>query len=158
MSTLASVPSNFSNLTAPPSVISLTTYGPSQCIFNFPGCLKNLLSYIRTRLPTSKWLLLMCLSCHAFFLYFSTFWWKPAMKKYSSKCISWSNISSTSSTSVISVSTSTLKIGTIYSIGMTTSFPYTSWNGVWTVDFLHVVRYSHSTTDIFWSQSSLHTL
>ena len=151
MSPLTSVPSNFSNFTTPPLVISSTMYGPNQCVFIFFGCLKILLTYIRTRPPTSKWLLVMCLSCHTFYLCFYTIWWNPATKQSSSNYTSWSNLYCTASTSVILVIVATLKLDTIYSIGMKTYFPYTNRNGVWPVNFLHVVWYAHNTTEIFWS-------
>ena len=77
------------------------------------------------------------------------------MKRSSSKWINWSNLSSTTSKYRIFVMVTTLRLGTTYSIGMTTSFPYTNLNGVCHVNFLHVVWYSHSTTEILWSQSSL---
>jgi hypothetical protein len=45
-------PFNVSNCTTPASVTYLITYGPNQCIQNFPGCCINLLSYSNTKSPT----------------------------------------------------------------------------------------------------------
>ena len=43
------IPSIFWSFTAPVSVMCAITYGPSQCVFSFPGCLKkNLLAWERS--------------------------------------------------------------------------------------------------------------
>lgn len=51
-----------------------------------------------------------------------------------------------------------LKLGTMYFIDMTTSYPYTKLKGVWPVNFLHVVLYAHNVVGILRSQSFLFTL
>jgi hypothetical protein len=50
------------------------------------------------------------------------------------------------------------RLGTINSIGITSSYPYTNLNGVCPVNFLLVVLYAHNTIGILKSQSSLPTL
>ena len=128
-----------------------------QCTFNFSRCFKNLMFYNKTSPPTLKCLVLRWWSCHVFCLWFSVLWWNPATK-HSSIWMSYNNICSKASTLFISVSTTILMIGTIYSIGTTNSFPYTSLNGVCHVNHLHVVQYAHSTAETLWSQSSLRSL
>jgi hypothetical protein len=49
-------------------------------------------------------------------------------------------------------------LGTINSIDITPSYPYTNLKGVFLVNFLLVVLYAHNTTRNLKSQSSLHTL
>ena len=145
------IPSSFCNFTAPVLVMCMIKYGPSQCVFNFSGCLKNLLSYRKTSPSTLNGLILIWWSCHAFCLYFSMFWWNPTTKRSSSIWTSYDSIFSTASASVISVSTAILKLGIIYSISTTTSCPYTNLNGVCPVSRLQVVQYAHSTSETFWS-------
>jgi hypothetical protein len=49
----------------------------------------------------------------------------------------------------------TRRLGTKNSNGTTASCPYTNLNGVFPVNFLHVVMYAHNTAGIFKSQLSL---
>ena len=120
----------------------------------------NLLSYNSMKSPSANYFFLMWRSCHAFYRSFTTRWWKPTIKWSSS---SWTNYSmhySNASVSSIPVVIAMRKLGTMYSMGMTASFPYTSLNGVCPVSLLQVVWYAHNTTGIFKSQSSclaLHT-
>ena len=152
------IPSSLYSFTVPTSVMCTILYGPSQCVFSFPGCLKNLLSDNNTSPLNLNGLTRIWRSCHAFCLWFSIVWWNPTTKCSSSIWRSCNNLCSTTSPLVIFVSTSILRLDTMYSIGTIASCPYTSLNGVCPVSRLQIVQYAHITTDTFWSQSSRRTL
>ena len=76
----------------------------------------------------------------------------------SSRAINFSILSSILSRYSMSVNVAILKMGTIYSIGMSTSCPYTKQKGIFPINFFHVVLYSHNTTWIHKSQSFMFTL
>ena len=132
-------PFNLTSWIAPPSVISLVTYGPSQCILNFPRNLSNLLSYNKTKSFTLKVRNLMCRSCHAFSRSFWTCWWNPARNQSSSSSASCASLYSRASWSTILVSATLHRLGTMYSIGITASMPYMSPKGVCRVSFFQVI-------------------
>ena len=120
----------------------------------------NLLSYNNTKSHHVNFLFLMWRSCHAFWWSFSMRWRKPTIKWSSSRWINYAMRSSSASTLSIPVVVAIRRLGTMYYIGVTTSYPYTNLNGVCPVSLLQVVRYAHSTAGIFKSQSSrlaLHT-
>ena len=99
-------------------------------------------------------------SCHIFCRSFSNHCWKPAMKWSSSSWTIYVAHSSSIASSAMLVASAMHRVGTMYSIGMIASCPYTNLNGVFPVSLLQVVRYAHITGGIFKSQSSqlaLHT-
>ena len=99
-------------------------------------------------------------SCHTLCQYFSTRWQKTAMKQSSSSCISCATHFSSATLPSIPVATAMRRLGMMYSIGITASFPYTNLNGVFPINLLKVVRYADITKGIFKCQSSrlaLHT-
>lgn len=61
------------------------------------------------------------------------------------------------SRSTISMVVAIMRLGTMYSIIIIDSYPYTNLKSVFPVDFLHVVLYAHNTARILKSQSSLFT-
>ena len=133
-------------------------YGPNQCIWNFPGCFKNLLSYINTKFPCWNFFLLMCLSCQAFGYTFSTFWWNPTINLSYSSSINTYKYIWVALSSIKFVMEETLKLGTMNSMGINSFFPYTNLNDVWPISLLCVALYSYNTTVILWSHPSLLTL
>ena len=114
-------------------------YGPFQCVLKYPGNFINLLSYKSTRSPVWKCFFLMCWSCHAFSLAFYTCCWNPTINLSSSSSSIFDSFSFNIAGSSIFVKVEILRLGTIYSIGMTTSCPYTNLKGVWPINFLQVV-------------------
>ena len=144
--------SNCCNWTTPPEVMELMRYGPNQCICNLPGCLEKLLSYIRTKSLCWNVLFLICQSCQDFCRIFSTHWWKPKTKWYSSSCINYAMCSSSVASSSMPIMVAMRRLGTMYSIGMTASFPYNNLNGIFPINLLQVVRYAQNNVGIFKSQ------
>lgn len=133
-------PFNLTSWTTLPSTISLMTYSPCQCILNFHENLSNLLSYNKTRSFILNLRSLMCRSCHAFSHSFWTCWWNPTINWSSSSSTSCVNLSSKAPRFEIPVNAAMCKLGTMYSIGIIASTPYTSLKWVCLVSFLQVVQ------------------
>ena len=146
---LISVPPKSFNCTTPPSVTFFTSYGPNQCILIFPGCWRDLLSYTKTRSPSLNFFLLRCQSCQALSLAFYTSWWNPTRILSSSLIISWLSLSFTAPSSIMFVIAATRRLGTRNYNGTNASCPYTSLNGVFPVNSLHVVSYAQIIAHIF---------
>lgn len=92
-------------------------------------------------------------SCHAFSHCFCTYWWNPTKNHFFSSSSSCASRFSKALQSAMPVIIAIRKLGTMYSMGMTASLPYTNWKGFWPVNFLHVVQYAHSTAGMGKSQS-----
>ena len=119
----------FTNYAVPQSVISLITYGPSQCILIFPRNLSNLLSYNNTKSFSLKVCSLICQSCQAFSHYFCTCWWNPANNHSSSSSSNYASLSSKAPRSIIPVSATMRRLGMMYSIGIIASTPFVGLRG-----------------------------
>lgn len=145
-------PSSCASLTSPESFNYMK--GPNQCICSFLGNFKNFLSYSKTCPPTMDFSLL-CLSFHAFYLYFLTIWWKFSMNLASSSFESSSILFRIDSSSSIWVDCAMKRMGIVNSASSTTSYPYTSWKGVCLCKCLTVMRYSHRDFGTLSSQLSL---
>jgi len=134
--------------------MNMIMYGPNQCIWSFPGCCRNLLSQSNTKSPVWNFFYLICLSFQAFSHAFRPCWWKHATKLSSSSSISSNSLFSTAPKFVSFAIAVMRRLGTINSIGITTSCPYVNLNEICPIDILHVVIYGHNIVGIFKSQSS----
>lgn len=108
----------------------------------------NLFSYRNSRSLTWKVLYFIWKSCHDFSQSFYTRWWNLIRKWFSSNSTSCVRCSSIVSWSSISINVVIRRLGTIYSMGITASNPYTKQKAVWPINYLQVVLYAQRTADM----------